>query len=344
MTITEESITNRTEGSIPRRTEESIAKRPLISSRELLLKAISIVMPLGTIVMMAYFTVNTTAFLTWPNLAAILSQNAAVIVITVVFAMLLMSGYVDLSVGSVMGLSGTAAGLMMIHHGTWAGVLTGLGIGILFGVWNGVLIGVLGFSPIVVTLGGLIAARGIAIAIAPTAIYGFPNEFADLGSGTLGGLYYISLIALVIAAVAIVVMAATPFGKHVISIGVNPRASFLVGIRVKRTIFLLYLLTGVAVAIGALLLISRLDSAPSGSLGVGYETTILTAVLLGGVPFAGGRGNMWRVLLGVWFLAVLQNGLTLMNVDPQLNQIISGSVLVLAAGLQVLQSYLRKRI
>lgn len=76
----------------------------------------------------------------------------------------------------------------------------------------------------------------------------------------------------------------------------------------------------------------------------GYETTVLTAVLLGGVPFAGGRGNMWRVLLGVWFLAVLQNGLTLMNVNPQLNQIISGSVLVLAAGLQVLQGYLRKRI
>ena len=336
MTTTEQSITTTT--------EESIRKRPLISSRELLLKAISIVMPLGTIVMMAYFATNTTAFLTPPNLAAILSQNAAIIVITVVFAMLLMSGYVDLSVGSVMGLSGTAAGLMMVQHGTWAGVLTGLGIGILFGVWNGVLIGVLGFSPIVVTLGGLIAARGIAIAIAPKAIYGFPDDFADLGSGTLWGLHYISGIALMIAAVAIVVMAATPFGKHVISIGVNPRASFLVGIRVKWTIFLLYLLTGAAVAIGALLLISRLDSAPSGSLGVGYETTVLTAVLLGGVPFAGGRGNMWRVLLGVWFLAVLQNGLTLMNVDPQLNQIISGSVLVLAAGLQVLQSYLRKRI
>jgi ribose/xylose/arabinose/galactoside ABC-type transport system permease subunit len=344
MTKTEEFITTKTEESITTKTEEPITKRPLISSRELLLKAISIVMPLATIVMMAYFTTNTTAFLTWPNLAAILSQNAAVTVITVIFAMLLMSGYVDLSVGSVMGLSGTAAGLMMIHHGTWAGVLTGLGIGILFGLWNGVLIGVFGFSPIVVTLGGLIAARGIAIAIAPTAIYGFPAEFADFGSGTLWGLDYISWIALLIAAVAIVVMAATPFGKHVISIGVNPRASFLVGIRVKWTIFLLYLLTGAAVAIGALLLIARLDSAPSGSLGVGYETTILTAVLLGGVPFAGGRGNMWRVLLGVWFLAVLQNGLTLMNVNPQLNQIISGSVLVLAAGLQVLQSYLRKRI
>jgi ribose transport system permease protein len=342
MTTTEQSI--KTEEFRPRKTEEPITKRPRISTRELLLKAISIVMPLATIVMMVYFTVNTTAFLTGPNLAAIISQNAAVIVITVIFAMLMMSGYVDLSVGSVMGLSGTAAGLMLVQYGTWAGVITGLVIGILFGLVNGLLIGVLGFSPIVVTLGGLIAARGIAIAIAPTAIYGFPDEFAELGSGTLFGLQYISWIALVIAAVAIVVMAATPFGKHVIAIGVNPRASFLVGIRVKRSIFLLYLLTGVAVAIGALLLIARLDSAPSGSLGVGYETTILTAVLLGGVPFAGGRGNMWRVLLGVWFLAVLQNGLTLMNVDPQLNQIISGSVLVLAAGLQVLQSYLRKRI
>jgi len=312
-------------------------------SRALIIKAIGLVMPLATVLLMAAFALNTNAFLTFDNFAAIISQNAAVIIITVACAMLLMAGYVDLSVGAVMGLAGVSAGLLFVNHGILAGLLGALAVGLGWGLMNGLLVGVFGLSPIVVTLGGLAAARGIALALAPNAVYGFPDIVVELGSGKFLGIAYIAWIALAVAAAGIVTMSNTPFGKHILAIGVNPRAAFLVGIRVNRTVLILYLLAGLAVAIGALLIVARLDSAPSGTLGVGMELTVLTAILLGGVPFTGGRGSMWRVLLGVWFLVVLRNGLALMNVGTEFTNIISGAVLVVAAGLEVLQMYLRKR-
>lgn len=306
-------------------------------------KAINLTMPLATAMLMAFFAFNTTAFLTLDNFAAVISQNAAVIVITTAFAMLLMAGFVDLSVGSCMALAGVAAGMMFLKFGPAAGIGTALVIGVGWGYVNGLLIGAFGLSPIVVTLGGMAAARGIALALAPKAIYGFPDGIVEFGSGKVAGMSYIGWIALLIAAIGAVVMATTAFGKHVVAIGVNRRAAFLVGIPAERLIVLLYTLTGLSVAIGALLIVARLDSAPSGTLGVGMEITVLTSVLLGGVPFTGGRGSMWRVLLGLWFLLVLRNGLTLMNVGAEFTNIISGAVLVVAAGLEVLQVHLRKR-
>lgn len=312
-------------------------------SHNLFLMLISLVMPIGTLILMAFFALNTNSFLSFANFSAIISQNSAVIIITVVCAMLLMAGYVDLSVGSAMGLIGVVAGLLFLKAGVVIGILCAMLLGLAWGLMNGVLIGILELSPIVVTLGGFAAARGIALALAPRSVYGFPDFIVQLGSAQLLNIDYIAWIAILIAAIGTVVMSATPVGKHIIAIGVNRRASFLVGIRVKKMILSLYTLTGLAVSVAAILIVARLDSAPSGTLGGGMEITVLTAILLGGVPFTGGRGSMWRVLLGVWFLIVLRNGLALMNVGPEFTNIISGSVLVIAAGLDVLQTYLAKR-
>ena len=312
-------------------------------SHKLLIRAISLVMPLATLVLMAFFAMNTTSFLSFENFAAVISQNAAVIIITVASAMLLMAGYVDLSVGSLMGLAGVVGGLVFIEFGVIGGVVSALVVGFAWGLMNGTLIGVFGLSPIVVTIGGLAAARGIALALAPNAVYGFPEAIVEFGSGKFLGLAYIGWIAIVVASAGVIVMSATPFGKHILAIGVNQRASYLVGIRVRRTILVLYTLTGLAVALGAILIIARLDSAPSGTLGVGMELTALTAVEPRGGPFTRGRGSMWRVLLGVWFLVVLRNGLALMNVGAEFTNIVSGVVLVVAAGLEVIQMYHRKR-
>jgi ribose transport system permease protein len=313
------------------------------SIRKSLIGAIELVMPVATLALMAFFAINTSAFFSLDNFAAIIAQNAAAIIITTAFAMLLMAGFVDLSVGSLMGLTGVVAGLLFLKAGVLAGLFGALALGLVWGAMNGILIGVFELSPIVVTLGGLAAARGIALALAPKAVYGFPDVVVDFGSGRFLGLAYIGWIALAIALLGVIVMSVTPFGKHVLAIGVNQRASFLVGIRVKRTILLLYTVTGLSVAIGAILIVARLDSAPSGTLGVGMEITVLTAVLLGGVPFTGGRGSIWRVLLGLWFLTVLRNGLALMNVGTEFTNIISGAVLVVAAGLEVVQIFLRRR-
>jgi ribose/xylose/arabinose/galactoside ABC-type transport system permease subunit len=306
------------------------------------MSTINWILPIATVGLMAYFTVLSPVFLTPGNLVAVATQNASTFIVAVVFAMLMMAGYVDLSVGSTMGLIGVVAGLTMNASGLIPGLLVGIGIGLAVGLINGFLISFLNFSPIVVTLGGLAAARGLAQYLGQDSIYGFPAKFVSFGSGSILGISYLAIVAIIVCVAAIIVMTRYPFGRKVISIGVNRRAAFLVGIRVKPIVFTLYVLTGLAVALASLLEIARLDSAPSGTLGSGFEVTVLTAVLLGGVPFDGGKGSIWRVIVGTWLIGVLKNGLTLLNISTQLSGIITGGVLVLAAALEAFRYYVRQ--
>ncbi|WP_329378600.1 ABC transporter permease [Streptomyces sp. NBC_01716] len=309
---------------------------PLVPQR-VTLGVIAWILPIATVALMVYFSVRTPVFLTGDNLLAVATQNAPTFIVAIVFSMLLMAGYVDLSVGSQLALVGVASGVALNEWGLVPGVLLGLGIGVAFGAVNGLLIGFLEFSPIVVTLGGLAAGRGLAQYMGEGSIFGFPDPFVNFGSGSFLGVPYLVIVAAVVCFVAVIAMSRLPIGRKIIAIGVNARAAFLVGIRVKPIVFALYLTTGVAVAIAALLQIARLDSAPSGTLGSGFEVTILTAVLLGGVPFDGGRGSLWRVIVGAWLIGVLKNGLTLLNIGTELSGIITGGVLVMAAALEALR-------
>lgn len=312
-------------------------------SRPRVERVVSWIMPVIVVFMMVYFSFTTDSFLTAANLSSLLTQNAAVFIVAAGAGMLLMSGYVDLSVGSVLALSGVSAGLAFNELGVVPGIVVGLGVGLLVGLLNGVLIGYLALSPIVVTLGGLAAGRALALFLSPDQIYGFPAPVGQFAVKELLGISYIGWIAVVVGCVAMFVMAFLPVGRKIQAIGVNERAAFLVGVRVKRTVFVLYAVVGLAVGLAALIQIARLDSAPSGTLGEGFEVTILTAVLLGGVPFTGGRGSLWRVLVGVWLLAVLKNGLTLLNYGPEVAGMVTGGVLVLAAGMQAFTEYVKRR-
>lgn len=306
--------------------------------------AIRWLLPVAAIALMAFFGMKSSVFFTYGNLMAVATQNAPTFIVAAIFALLLMAGYVDLSVGSLMALVGVCAGLAMNAWGLTAGVLVGLAIGVGFGAINGLLIGLLGLSPIVVTLGGLAAARGLAQYVAHGDVFGFPEAFSDFGSGSVMEVPNLVVVAALICAASMLGASWLPAGRWVISIGVNPRAAFLVGVPVKATVAVLYALTGLAVSVAALLEIARLDSAPSGSLGSGFEVRILTAVLLGGIPFNGGKGSIWRVLVGVWIIGILRNGLTLLNVGTELSGIITGAVLVLAAALEALRLYIRKAV
>lgn len=315
-----------------------------VITRDLLLKGIGAVMPMAVVLLMVYFSVNTTAFLTVNNLLTVITQNAPLIIISMAFAMLLMSGYVDLSVGSTMAVSGVAGALAFGPLGFLGGAAVAVGVGALVGAVNGGLIGYLAISPIVVTLGMLAVGRGAAMTLSPDPLYGFNDTVRAFGTGSVLGISYIAWVAIAVAVICILVMSFTAVGKHIMAIGVNTRAAFLTGIKVRTTIFSLYVAVGAAAGVAGLVLVSRLDSAPAGTLGAGFEVTVLSAVLLGGIPFTGGRGSLWRVLLGVWFISVLRNGLTLMNVGSEMVNIVSGIVLIIAAGLEALRMYLRRKL
>jgi len=305
--------------------------------------AINGFLPAAVIVLMGYFTLASPVFLSSENLMAIVTQNAPTFIVAGALGVMLMAGYVDLSIGSVLAVSGVAAGLAFTSWGAVPGIGVGIGIGIVAGCINGSLVGLLDWSPIVVTLGMLAFGRGLAQYLAPNSVFGFPDTIVELGSGSWLGVSYLAWGAAIVSACLIVMMARLPVGRHITAIGVNTRAAFLAGIRVKPIVFGLYLMVGVAAGLAGILQVARLDSAPSGTLGLGFEITVLTAVLLGGIPFTGGRGFVWRVLLGVWLMGVLRNGIILLNMGPEVASMITGGVLVLAAGLEASRRFLRSR-
>jgi ribose/xylose/arabinose/galactoside ABC-type transport system permease subunit len=217
-------------------------------------------------------------------------------------------------------------------------VVAGIGTGAVIGALNGLLCTYVGMSAILVTLGSLTAVRGATLLVTSLPVFGFGSGFGFLGVGQVLGIPLPVLFAALVFLVGGVYLALTPGGRHVYAIGVNPEAAYLSGISIRKLPFMLFVLSGMAAAFGGVLFAARLDSAPPGTLGLGFELNVLTAVLLGGIAFEGGRGSILGVLLGVLFLGVLQNGLTLMNVTSFWQQVAGGCALVLAAGLDMFSS------
>lgn len=313
------------------------------SRRPVLITVLDAIMPIATIGLMVYFGVASAAFFTLDNFLVVLQQSAPLMIAAVMAAVLLMSGNIDLSVGSIMAVSGVCAGLAFPAFGLVPGLIIGLLAGVLLGAVNGALIGFFELSPIVITLGMLAAGRGLAQSLAPGSLFGFPEGVAKLGSGSFLGIPYLVWIAAAVVLLGMLLMNRFAAGKHVIAIGVNRRAAFLNGIPVKRMIFSLYILMGLAAGLAGVLTVARLNSAPSGTLGLGFEVAMLTAVLLGSVPFTGGRGAIWRVVLGVWLMGILKNGVTLLNIGPEVGDILTGLVLIVAAALEGIRYFYNRR-
>lgn len=273
--------------------------------------------------------------LTIGNALDVLRLSAPILVVSIPMAFLLIMRQVDLSVGSTAALSATAAGLLFTKHevSPVVGALTGLGIGAIVGLINGYMVTVTRLSPIIVTLGGLTALRGLALALAPFPLFGFPNGFVQFGAGATFGVPYVVVTAALVVVLGAYILGLSPVGRHVMALGVNDEAAYLAGINVRRTLWSAYLLTGLAAGLAGIMYAAQYNSAPAGAVGVGFELDVLTAVMLGGVAFDGGRGTIRGVVLGVLFLAVLQNGLSLLNVPAAYSLVIKGIALVVAATL-----------
>jgi ribose transport system permease protein len=279
------------------------------------------------------FTFTTSGFLTTSNLLTILLQVSVVGIVAVPGAMLVLQGYVDLSVGAVAVLVAVVFGQLanVDHLGLAAAVFLSLLTGAAYGGLNGLLIARYQFSPIIVTLGGYAGARGLAEALAhDQTISAFGSTFAVLGNNTIVGVPVPAVIFLVVFVLGAYVWYETPAGRHMTAIGADIRAARAGAISVRRLPFVCYVLSGLAAGLGGLILTSELDGA-SVSIGVGLELQVLTAILLGGVAFSGGRGSLWGVLFGVLFIGTLDDGLILLNVGPYYSDLAVGCVLIAAA-------------
>jgi rhamnose transport system permease protein len=252
--------------------------------------------------------------------------------------LIVMTGEIDLSVASMLGLSGAVMGELW-HHGwsIWPAMILALIVGVLGGALNGLLVARSGLPSIAVTIGTLTLFRGLAeillgsLTVPAAGDPQFPTSLTKIGVAPIQGtqLSYTLAIFLVMALVCGVVLHATPLGRSMYAIGLQPEAAQFAGIRVNRIKFWLYVVSGLVSAFAGILLTLQ-NSSVSYNAGTGLELNVVAIVLFGGVSIFGGRGTVFGVVLSVAIFGSLQMALTQMNVEPEVQNIITG-VLLLAS-------------
>jgi ribose transport system permease protein len=285
----------------------------------------------GLLVLSAVLWIATPHFLTASNLVNVVEQSAIIGIIAVGMTFVIISGGIDLSVGSIVALAGIVFGLAA-HSGVpiAAACLLGLGCGTLCGVINGALVTVGRLPPFIATLGMMSVARGAALLLSDgRPISGFPTGFRLLATGSVLGLPVPAALMLAGYAAAHVMLSRTLLGRYSYAIGGNEEASVLSGLNVRRVKVTVYALAGLCSAITSLLLVARLDSAQP-IAGMSYELDAIAAVVIGGTSLLGGAGSVIGTLVGALIMAILRNGLNLLGVSSYVQQIAIGTVIVAA--------------
>lgn len=288
------------------------------------------------VLLILFFSWSAPNFATISNLSVVLMQVSIVGIVAVPGAMLVLCGKVDLSVGGIVVLSAVVFGQCMeAKTGLPVAVAAGLVAGGLWGGLNAVLVARLNFSPIIVTLGGLVGARGLAEFISHgMTTFGFGPEFAFLANGTVLSVPVPVWIFGAVFLAGCHLWYMTPLGRHMFAIGGARDAADALGIRAIAIPFWLYIASGLLSGVCGLIAASQLD-ASSISIGRGLEIDVLTGILLGGVAFTGGRGSLVGVLFGVLFIGALNNGLVQINISPYVQQLAVGAALIFAAALDI---------
>lgn len=301
------------------------------------------------VLLVIVFSLLSPSFLTTGNLVILAKHVAINALLAVGMTFVILSGGIDLSVGSIAGLAGMIAGFFL-HEGLvlepfgvivyfTAGpvILIALFAGGLMGAVNGFLVTRLRVAPFIATLGVLYVARGFALLISGGAT--FPNlqgsaelgntGFVFLGSGTILGLPTPIWLMILVGAVGAFVARKTPFGRQVYAIGGNERAAALAGVRVDRVKWTVYVISGVCAALAGLVIAGQLAAAHPAT-GETFELNAIAAVVLGGTSLSGGRGGVGGTLIGAFVIGVLSDGLILLGVSEFWQIVIKGFVIVVA--------------
>lgn len=267
-------------------------------------------------------------FLQVSNLVNITRQASINGIVSVGMTLVILTGGIDLSVGSVLALSAViGADLMKQGMPVIFAVLIALAIGAAMGAFNGLMITRWRIPPFIATLGTLTVGRGLTLMYTQgQPVTGLPESFRFLGAGSVGPIPMPIIVAAITFFLAYIMLTRTRTGEHIYMLGDNPTAARLAGINIHATTILVYALSGFCAALAGLVLIARLDSAQP-VIGSGYEFNAIAAVVVGGTSFAGGEGTLIGTLLGALLLETLNNGLNLMNVSSLWEQVVKGVVI-----------------
>lgn len=270
------------------------------------------------------------SFLTVSNMNVILIQVAANALLATGATFVILTGGIDLSVGSVVGLSGVVAALFAQNEGTLT-LVESIALGVLaggaIGAFNGMLVALAKVPPFVATLGNMTVASGLAFVFSDgQPISGLSDQFLSL-SGTLAGISIPVVVMIVVVAISWVVLARTRFGMHIYAVGGNAHAARVAGVSLRRTRFAVYTISGVLAGLAGVLLAAR-ATAGIANTGTGYELNAIAAAVIGGISLMGGRGSLLGTVFGFLIIGVLDNGLNIINVSPFYQLIVKGLIII----------------
>ncbi|MHA6259783.1 ABC transporter permease [Sporosarcina sp. CAU 1771] len=296
--------------------------------------------PLGLIGLSVVLTMLSDQFLTVGNLMNIASQSSVNALLAFGMLLPILTAGIDLSVGAIMAVSMMTMGLFVVNMGfnPILGILICLGVGAFAGWVNGMLLTKLRLPhPFISTLGTMNLLRGIALIITAAApIAGFPYLIQYIGYESIGPMPVSFILVLVIALLFHLFLTRTATGRYIYAVGGNKEAAHLSGINVDRVLVLVYTLSGLMAGLAALVLVGRVNSAFP-LAGLGYELDAIAAVIIGGASFMGGVGTIGGTLIGALIIAVLRNGLNLLNVSSDIQMAIIGVVIIAAVYVDVLR-------
>ena len=299
------------------------------------------ILPLLLVVSIAVFSIVSDKFLTANNFLNVIRQSSFLILVSMGQMFALLTGGFDLSVGTIVAFTSVMSALSMavlysmMPQSIWLvimlGILCGIGAGMIIGGVNGVFVSVFEVSPFMVTLGISSVGFGLALFITGgSPVYGMPTEFADIfGFGYLFGLPVPVVVMLMVAVGLYVVLNHTTLGRYFYAVGGNYKAAELSGINTKWILFVAYFISASIAAIAGVLLTARLDTGEA-NIGASLPLESIAACVIAGVSLRGGVGRIESVILGAFFIGLVQNGMNIARVESYLQIVVLGVILIFA--------------
>ncbi|MDY3250145.1 MAG: ABC transporter permease [Candidatus Choladocola sp.] len=316
---------------------EIIKARIWMPVRDYLKRNIGIL--IGLAVMMMICTFMSENFLTVSNLLNVFRQISTNCFIAFGMTFVILSGGIDISVGSVLAFSGTFAAYSMANWNwsMYAAIIVSLAICIFYGFFNGVVISMTGIAPFVVTLSTQTIIRGIANLIGNGCPIRINNPaFCKIGTGYIGNVSYAIIYVLIVMLICFLALNKTKFGRKVYAFGGNKTAAKYAGIRIERIEVAVYVISSFLSGLAGIILAARL-SAGTPTTGEGYECDAIAAVVLGGTSFSGGVGTIGGTLIGAFVIGIINNGLNMLNVSAFWQYVVKGAVILAAVMIDVIR-------
>ncbi|MGG7077805.1 ABC transporter permease [Clostridium sardiniense] len=286
---------------------------------------------IGLVLLCIIITFVTPSFLTVANITNVFTQVSVNAIIAVGMTFVILTGGIDLSVGSTLAISGAlGASIIKSTNNIFLAIIVAAIVGIVIGLVNGILIAKGKLQAFIVTLATMTIFRGATLVFTNgTPISKLPESFLKIGNAKIGFIPVPVIITIVIAAISIYILSQTKFGRYLYALGGNEESAKLSGINTDKIKVLTYVVSGFVSAIAGVIITSRIGSA-SPNAGTGFELDAIAAVVIGGTSLAGGEGKISGTIIGALIIGVLNNGLNLMNVSPFYQSIVKGLVILIA--------------